>query len=329
MPKIGGRQVEVGIGIEAVVGTPVAATISPKWAELSIQGIAEKSLFTSSRGIRNETGDSIIRRKYAQGSIGVVANVEIAPYLFGLALGSVATALTGGESAVWDHTITVQNLHASMKAATVLIKDGAIVTEQITNGVVDSLNFEVSDEFARLTAEFIGKFPASGSHTAAYTQETEFAYHQMTAKFGTDLAAAAGNSATPLKAFTLNINNNVQLDDAFLSGSNDVAAGGLIAGQLQITGSYTLHFEDTVELAKYKANTKNALIIELLGAAIGVVTSTETIKISLGRVILTSPPKEYNIDGVVVLTQEFTVEYEATDKEITVLIVNEKDGTDY
>lgn len=151
----------------------------------------------------------------------------------------------------------------------------------------------------------------------------------MTAKFGTNLTTAAAGSATPLKAFSLNIKNNVQIDEAFLSGSNDIVAGGLVSGRLQMTGSYTLHFSDTVELAKYRANTLNALIVAFTGANIGVVPTPELIKISLGRLVLTKPPVVVKLDNLVVLTQDFEVTYDATDKEITVLVTNAIVGTTY
>lgn len=363
-----------------------------------MQGVAEKSLLTSARGVRNESSNSIIRRKYMQGSMELVANVEIAPYLFGLLLsGAITTALAETPSStgtadtdtssklvdssanftgdgvavgdavhnttddtfalvtvvdsatslsldsdafpdgdevyqvgtpVYEHTIVMQNANASMKAATVIIIDGSIVTERFSNVVVDSLNLEVSDEFARITVEVLGGFPDTGSHTPAYTQDTEFAYHQMTAKFGTTLANAAGNSATPLKAFSLNAANNILLDEAFLSGNNTPVAGGFVGGPFQASGSYTLHFSDTTELAKYKANTKNAVVLSLQGASIGD-SDVEEIEISLGRLILTTPPIETNLDGLLVLTQEFTVEFEATDKEMKVIVTNGRDGTDY
>ena len=168
-------------------------------------------------------------------------------------------------------------------------------------------------------------------HEVHVTQETEFAYHQMTAKFGTSKANAISAEATPLKGLTLNIANNVQLDEAFLSGSNEITNGCLIPGRMVITGSYTLHFEDLTELNKYLANTKNAMVINFIGAQIGA-TEFEEIQIALGKVILTSPPIEHNIDGLLVLTQEFEVEYDATDAEIEVVVTNEvanAAGADY
>lgn len=325
MAKTGGTQVNIGIGIEATPGTAVSATHYPKWTEFSLQGVAEKEMLTSARGVRNVSSDSMIRRKYSRGSIGVVPNGDIAPIFFYLALGSKATA--GPTDGTYSHTFSVQNANASMKTATILSEDGAVVTERYANCVVNELELSVSDGYARLVAQILGGFPDTGTVTESYAQENEYAYHQMAVKFGTSLSNAASQDATPLKSFTLRVNNNVLLDEAFLSGSNTPAAGGFVAGRFEATGSYSLHFTDTVELAKYKANTKNAAIVTFTGAVTGGGSTAESITIKLGRLILTGEPKEYNIDGLIIINQDFTVEYEATDKEVQVVIVN--DTTSY
>lgn len=319
--KTAGTQVAVGLGIEsyAAPGVAVAETVFFPWADFSLQGIVEKSMFTSARGIRNMSSNSMIKRKYAQGSIGVVPDVKNMPYLLSLALGGVSSS-TVSDSA-YTHTFTVNNTNATPRTATLTVEEGAIQTAQYVNCVCNSLNFEVSDDYAKATIELIGKFPGTDTISESYANETEFAYHQYTAKFGTSLSNAAGNSATPLKSFSLNINNNVQLDDAFLSGSNEITAGGLVMGRVEITGAYTLHFENTTELAKYQANTKNALIVTFEGSLIGA-TSKETIQFKLGRLVLTKAPVSYNIDGLLILEQEFTVEYEATDLELTAVVIN-------
>lgn len=321
MAKIGGTQVNVGLGIESTPGTAVAATHYPQWQELTMQAVSEKALFTSQRGIRNQASNSMIRRRYSQGSLAVVPNADTSPLLWYLALGSKATA--GPTDGTYTHTFTVQNANASMKTATMLIEQGGEVTERYANCVVNSLNLEVADGYAKLVAELLGGFPDTSTLTESFTQETEFAYHQYTAKFGTSLSNAASQNATPLKDFKLNINNNVQLDEAFLSGANTPVAGGFLAGRLQISGSYTLHFDGTTELDKYKANTKNALIITFTGAITGGGSTTEKIIIKLGRLVLNNPPKEFALDGIVILTQEFECEYDATDKEIQVEVTND------
>lgn len=327
MAKTGGRQTNVGIGIEsaAAPATAVAEAYFLPWTSFSLQSVVEKTMLTSAQGIRNQASNSMIRRKYSQGSISFVPNVESAPFFFALALGSVATATASGESAVYDHTITVQNANATMITATITVEQGGVETAQYTNCVVNTLSFEVSDGYASMSVDLIGKFGGTDTISESFAQETEFAYHQYTAKFGTSLSNASGNSATPLKSFRITLENNIQLDEAFLSGSNEITAGGLVRGPLKITGSYSLHFADTTELAKYRANTKNALIVTFTGADIGVAGSAvEQIVIKLGKLVLTKPPIEYNIDGLIVLNQDFEVEYDATDKEITVVVTNDQ-----
>lgn len=321
MAKTSGTQVAVGMGIEsaAAPGTAVAETVFIPFLDFSIQAIAEKAMFAAARGLRNVASNSMIKRKYAQGSISFVPNVKIMPYLLSLALGGVSSSSVNDSA--YTHTFTVNNSNATPRTATLTIEEGAIQTAQYLNAVCNSLNIEVSDEYAKCTAEMIAQFPGTDTISESYSQETEFAYHQYAAKFGTSLSDAAGNGATPLKSFALNINNNVLLDEAFLSGSNEIADGGLVHGRLEITGSYSLHFENTTELNKYKANTKNAMIVTFEGALIGV-SSKETIQLKLGRVVLTAPPVEYNIDGLLVLNQEFTVEYDSTDAELTAIVIN-------
>lgn len=320
MSLLGGTQVNVGIGVETTPGTAVAATHFLQWSDLSIQGLSDKEPFTSQRGVRNIASDSIIRRKYSAGSVSMVPNVNDAPVIFYLALGSKSSS-TIVDSA-YTHTFTVQNANGSMKTATIIVEDGGVVVERYAGCVVESWNLEVSDSYANLTASVRGGFPDSSSLSESFTKETQFAYSDMTVKFGTSVSNAEGNSATPLKSLTLNYNNNIQADEAFLSGSNEPVAGKFAAGRLEITGNYTLHFEDTTELAKYKANTLNAAVIQFVGELIGV-SSLETITIKLGRLILTDAPKQYNLDGIVVLQQAFTVEYDATDKEIEIEVIND------
>lgn len=322
MAKTSGTQVQVGLGIESLAApnSAVAEAIFIPWTDYSMQAIAEKAMMKSARGIRNETNDSMIRRRYSQGSISTPLTVETAPYFFMLAMGAVSSATV--VDGTYTHTFTIQNTNSSVRTATLTTEEGGIQTTQYTNVVCNSLNLEVSDEYASLTAELIGGFPGTDTISESYAQETEFAYHQMSAKFGTSVSDANSNSATPLKSFSLNINNNIQLDEAFLSGANTPVAGGLIPGRLVITGSYSLHFENTTELAKYKANTLNAMEVTFEGAVVGGGSTTEKIILEIADMVLTAPPVEYNIDGLLVLTQEFEVQYDATDVELTVKITN-------
>jgi len=457
MTIISGRQVEIGIGIEATAGTPVAATNYFKWDNFSMQAMSDKGTLKSARGIRNEISNSIILKQYGKGSIEFSPTVDMIPYALRLAMGTIASGAHSGEAAVYDHTVTVQNAHASMKTATFIVKQGGTQIERYANCVVDTLDLEIGTELAVCKLGLLGQFPTTGALTASYTKDTLFSRNIMFATFGTTLTTAAstaafttltsnatnptagdsitignlkytfiatalsnngytpyeiligatasatldniksaingttgagtvygigtvkhpqviattkapttllvtaiaagtggnsiattvagtgatlswtstvmasgsGNNPTPLSNFSLNINNNVQFEEAFLSGSAQPGAGAFIAGKLNVTGSYTLMFTDVAEYEKYKQNTKSALIVNFFGALLGTVPTQEQIQIKLGRLLLTKPPIVYSLDGVTQVKQDFEVEYEATDKEIQALVVNDYAGTNY
>lgn len=457
MAQIAGRQVEIGIGIETSPGTPVSANDYFKWDTFSFQGMSDKVMLNSARGIRNKSSNSLIIKKYGKGTLEFSPTVDILPYVLGLLFGTRSSGAASGETTgAYDHTFTVQNNNAAMKTATILVKQGGVQTERYANCVVDSLSLTIEKDLVKAKIEFLGQFPDTGSISSSYTKDTLFSRNEMNAYFGDSLSAATGTraaatvttdttnaannstvtigsvvytfvtnlsgaayevkigadaattldnlkaainaasgagttygtgtlahpyvvattntnttqliqaktqgtaanslatlasgspnshlswvgstisadtpgtvDATPLVALTLDINNNVLFDQAFLSGSAGVAAGGFVAGPLEIKGTYTLQFKDTTELAKYQQNTQKAMIIQSLGGLIGVNPNLEQITFKLGRLVLTKQPLTYQLEDLVLLKQEFTVEYDATDHEASAVVTNTYAGTNY
>jgi len=325
MSKIGGRQVEIGIAVEATPGTALAPTIYPKWLTYSMNPEVEKASLVSARGVRPMTSDSIIKKTYGKGALSVVMDANVSLYVWYMTLGSISTGTHAGETTIYDSTISVQNANASMKTFTLTSSEGGVVVERYPNCMINSMTFECDNDFAKYTLDIIGQNPATASApSTAYIEEALMAYKDMTIKFGTSLANAASQAVTPLRDFKITVNNNLQVDEAFLSGSASMISGGLLPGSMKITGSYSLQFSDTVELNKYKANTKNAAIVQLSGASMGVVPTTEIVKISLARLQLNKAPKVFNIDGLVLLQQEFECEYSGSEtKAIEVLVTTD------
>lgn len=323
--RIGGRQVEVGIGIESLAapGTAVAEAHFFKWAEASIQGVSEKDTLKSARGIRIANSDSFIKRKYGRGTLKFVATPVNMPFVLSLLLGSVATATNADASTlVFDHTFTVQNTNATPRTATITIKQGGIQVQQMTGCVVEKFSLSIQDGYAEVTVEFIGTYPGSDTVTPSYAVETNYTYVNSSIKFGVSLSAAAGNSATKIKAFTLEATNNFQTDDGFLFGSNGLVTGGLTMGPLAINGSYMLPFEDTTELAKYLGNTENRALLYMTGTTTIGTSAVDQVLIKIGPMVLTKEPLEFPIDGIAMVNQEFNVRYDATDKELQAVVTN-------
>lgn len=325
MARLGGRQNEVGIGIESLAapGVAVAEAHSLQWNEITIQGHSEKEFFKSARGLRIENSDSFIRRKFGRGTVKFVPTHVNMPFMLSLLLGSVSTgANADGSGNVYDHTFTVQNSNASPRTATLTVKNGSIVVSQLLNAVMDKLSISVKDGYAEATAEFIGKYPISDTFTASYTADDKATYNNTTVKFGTSLSNASGNSATPLKSFDLEVQNSYLFDDAFLFGSNDIITGGLTMGPLSVSGAYSLPFADTTELNKYLANTKNAALFSMQGTTTIGTGELGEVLIKLGKLVLNKEPLTHPINGISMVEQEFEVEYDSTDKEIQAVVTN-------
>ena len=458
MAKISGRQTEIGIGIESTAGTPVAASNFFEWDSLSLVSMADKILLNSARGIRNKASNSMIIKQYGKGSIEFSPTVDMMPYILSLFMGTkTSSGAHSGETTIYDHTFNIQNANASMKTATLTIKQGGIQTERYANCVIDSFDLTVDKDFAKCKIGILGNFPDTTSITPSYTQQTMFSRNQMLAYFGTSVSNALGtaasttltsdttapadgstivigaitytfktaltaagvayevlinttaanalvnlkkainntgtpgtdygvgtvahpqviattvaattllivaqqngtgantiattvggtshctwagatmNSGTPgtgsgpvgLLNFSLSGANNVLFDDAFLSGAATPVAGGFVAGSLQLKGSYTIQFSDALELQRYQQNTTRSLVIVLNGARVGVVPSLEQMVFKFGKLVLTKAPVEYQLDGLNYIKQEFEVQYDATDKELTAVVTNSADGTSY
>lgn len=196
MTQVAGRQAEIGIGVETTAGTPVAAADFFKWETLSMISMSDKITLNSARGIRNKVSNSMIIKQYGKGSIEFVPTVDILPYVLGLFMGTRNSATRAGESAVYDHTFSVNNNNAAMKTCTITIKQGGVQTERYANCVVDSFDLTVDKDFAKAKIGLLGNFPDTSSISPSYTQDTLFSKIQMFAFFGTSFAAALGGYAS-------------------------------------------------------------------------------------------------------------------------------------
>ena len=126
MTKTSGTQVLVGLGIESLAApnVAVAEAIFVPWTAYSLQAVAEKTMFKAARGLRNESSNSMIRRKFSQGSISAVPNATHIPYFLSLAMGSVSSGTV--VDATYTHTFTIQNTNVSVRTATITTEEGEI-----------------------------------------------------------------------------------------------------------------------------------------------------------------------------------------------------------
>lgn len=323
-----GRQGYLGIAIESVAGT---AESTPSrfipFTENTLQDKHEKLVDISSRASRVKDHDSVVGKKWSEGDIGVYMDSLDAGYLFKLAFGIEAVTQVGSSTA-YDHLFTPTVSGNSPKTATLwnYRNDGATV-RQHAYSCVDQLEIEVTNEdLAIMTASVLGGYPSTvAAPTLSTTSGTIFTWKDLTVQFGTTYAAALAATATKVTSAKIELANNVET--IYRSGSAEPDA--FVLGELEVTGEYTLFFENDTELNAYRNNDKRCAVFTLNGASLGG-GNTEQVKIIIRRMFIEEAEMETDLDGVVAITQTFrAIQGAATDPGFVEVVMRNQKTTAY
>lgn len=323
-----GREPFVGVGIEGTPGSAVAASKYLPFVTCTIRGMQEPIVDEAAKGIRERVWGAITGPKHGEGDLEIYADVENAPYLLYAALGGISSGTASGESAVYEHTIT-RKASNPPKSLTIIHNDTQD-TRKYVYSVINTLEFNVSDGLATISASILSKFPTTGTGTQAVTEERILAFKDYTVKFGSGangtaaLAAAVSASPKEIRSFTLRINNNAEVQ--YLSGDNDAAQVSM--GQLEIDGEYILFYEDTTERDHYEtllesSDPVKAMIITFSGDSIGS-AETEEIEIRIPNFHLRERATDTSIAGFITENPTFVAEYDPTEtKSIQIKVTNQ------
>ena len=164
-----GYQPYIGIGIESTPGTAVVASKYLPHVTCTIRGIQEILFDESAKGIREKNWGAVAGPRRGEGDLEIYVDAENAPYLLYAALGSMSSDTASGESAVYEHTIT-RKANNPPKTLTVIYFDG-VDTRKYTYSTINTLEMNVSDGIATISANILSKFPSSGTGSQAITEE--------------------------------------------------------------------------------------------------------------------------------------------------------------
>lgn len=322
-----GRQPFLGIGIEDTPGSAVVAAKYLPFVTCTIRGIQEPLADEAAKGVREKTWGAVLGKKHGEGDVEVYIDAENAPYILYPALGAISNVTASGETAVFEHTIT-RKASNPPKTMTVIYND-SVDTRKYAYATVNTLELNVSDGIATVSANILSKFPATGTGTQAITSERILAFKDYTVKFGAGatgtaaLAAAASASATPIRSFNLKINNNAEVQ--YLSGDNDAAQVSI--GQLEIEGEYVLFYETTADRLFYEtmvsgASAVRAMIVTFTGDAIGV-AEHEEIEIRIPNFYLRERGVDTAVSGFITENPTFVAKYDPDEaKSIQIKVTN-------
>lgn len=318
-----GRLGWVALSMETTPGSPTVPVDYIPFIDSSLMEKIDVLADVSARGIRDaQPENSQLGKQWGDGSLKVNLDATLAPYLIYGALGSLADVSEGG--GVYTHTFSEVNNSNAPKSLSVIVDRSGVDRLLFPYSVINTLELAYSDKMAELTAAITSRFPtASTSGTLVTTSGFYYAFRHATVQVGSSITNAA-NSATPFKIrnLTLKINNNSEAQ--FVSGNRDVDS--YIQKNLDVSGSFTLAFEDTTERDAFYALTKQAMLITFLGNGIGNGMS-EFIKWRLYKIRIDQNQVQMPPDNYVSQAITFTAEYSSVDSATVDCVVRNRKST--
>jgi len=317
-----GRLIQFGIAKETTRGTSESS--ASYWLDTMDLDIDEKfNIVTEEQteGVIEDSTGSQITQKWLEGSFSAyIDDISIALILYSL-FGTLATTDHSGETAVYDHTITVEQT-AQHQALSLFENDplsGADYKHAL--GTISSL--ELAFEHGKIldyTANFSSKKGATATNTPANTTIKRFLPKHCAIKIADALADLDGEDAMNINVANLTINQNSE--PSFVLGSEEPA--DFYNKQFTIEGDLEINWDaetyrDLVKNGTYQALQFDLVHTDTIGSA-----SNPEVRIRLARCSFTELARDMSQNEIVKQTLTFKAHYSATDsKMVDALVVNE------
>ena len=262
MTEIIGRQIDFAIASEAVRGTAEAtAERTVRKVTCNLIPRTETVIDDSTFGRLEDAERLRVVRKWSEGDVTGIVHADVLGYYLSSLYGAPTSTASSG---VNTHLFELEQniLHPTL---TFFVKDGTVRQEKISNGVVSSLDLNITtDDYIRFTAGFLGKEgEVDSSSLPPLATEYDFISRDVTVK----AAATAGglSSATPLKLKTLDLTFNANAEADWVFGS--YSPEDIYNKQFSVEGTFTRNFTDTTFKDLYESAESRFMNINIEGEA--------------------------------------------------------------
>ncbi len=324
MPLVRGEEYVVGVGVEAVAGTFVAAQDYIRSREPgTIQTIVEKVDIKETKPTGVATHGQVVTMKKVEGEVPVNLRFRTVGYFLKSLLGGVSSATEAGETAVYRHTFTLDRAVIQPTLSLSLAR-GDFDHKQVPGSVVSKLamTFPVDDMINGVVTVKGRSETTASDFTPAFAATDHLAPHQMASiKIADNVAGLA--AANSICVTNLMIDQDRGSREKLCIASD--APVGFIAKLLAVTGSFTMDKTDDTYRDLAIANTSKAVQISVVNTAqeIGVASNPEITFVLPNVTFMTTENR--TSDDVVTEEVSFTAHYDDTEaKAITISLVNEK-----
>lgn len=302
MPEKIGRLGYLGLAIEATSGSAESTPdVFIPFTENDLRGHHEPLVDIASRTSRVHDYGAVAGKRWGEGSVTMYLDSLNAGYLLKMAFGTENRTQKNATPPVHDHLLTPTVSGNTVVSATLWDNKG-VDAEQYSYAAIDGVEIEVTnDGIATIKGNFMSKAPSTVSApTLTTTSGTLYTWKDMSAQFGSTVAAARAASATKLTNFKLSIENSLNLN--YKSGSNQPDT--IVTGPVEVTGSYTLFFESVTDRDAYYNLTRRSMVVTLTGASLGSGFS-EQMEFVLKKIHIEDIDMETGLDDLFAITCNF------------------------
>ncbi len=315
MSKFIGSRIDLGAAKEVVRGTAVVPSYWLRPSEVSVDERVMKSLDESSRNLIEDSIDSQIVGKYAEGSF----TLPIRDRSFGLLMlalfGSVADATP--EAGVYDHTYSVQqsNQHQSL---TLHFKEPN-TGKDYALAMLTEMEFAVElEKHAIAKFGFRSKGGSAMARAAAYISENIFLPTHGDIRFAANVAGLGAAIPIKVRQISIKVTKNVEDDRAL----GDVNQQDILNRQVQVEGELTLVYDDQTYVNDLLNNTVQALRIDLTNTSVTIgLVSNPRIRYELAKVLLEEVGRSFGKGDIVLQTLKFKAFYSESDSSMISTVV--------
>lgn len=264
-----------------------------------------------------------IIRKYSELAFSAPVKSDWLGHILTGIFGSVSSNEASGETAIFDHTITVANNSTPPAYSLYMLDD--VQSDLATYGIIKKLELTCNaDGILNADVEVIAQARESGSGTAAYSTDHHFQGSHLTVKIAADLASLGAASAVNFQTMKLTIEREVTPVYAF--GSTE--PNKFVAGAIKISGELSIVYENTTQRGYYEGETDKALRLDFNDSATTIGSAeTPQLLIDLAKINFISHERPDGIDEADIETMEFEASYdldETSPKMVTITLTNEE-----
>lgn len=326
MSFLRGEDVNIGFGIQSDRAVPVAPAVwIPGRAPTGIKTILEKVAVKETIASKFASQGSEITQKRAEGPLEFNLRVSSLGYILKSLLGSVTSGVKSGESAVYEHTFSILASNPEHPALTLALSQPGIQDYEYALALARSLEIRTPvDDLINATADFIAKSEAEHSaYSPVFAANDYYFRHQdIVIKLATTLAGLDAAAAIKLKDFSIAINNNARVNQNI----SEINPSNVIAGNIEVSGSFSLDYLDKTLHDAYAAGSYRALRIEMTRSDITIgAASNPKFVIDLPKISLDSYDPDRPLDDIVMDKLKFNAHYSLGDAlAIRPKLTNEK-----